>query len=65
MGVNGRNSRDNLVQIEIKGRNQPTNRNKKSNTVYRIKKSEPIRYIHWKNLSKSRGKLRAVTNIKY
>ena len=44
MGVNGGNSRDNLVQIEIKGRNQPNNRNKKSNTVYRIKKSEPIRY---------------------
>ena len=44
MGVNGRNSRDNLVQVEIKGRNQPTNKNKKSNTVYRIKKSEPIRY---------------------
>ena len=44
MGVNGRNCRDNLVPIEIKGRNQPTNKNKKSNTVYRIKKSEPIRY---------------------
>ena len=44
MGVNGRKSRDNLVQVEIKGRNQPTNKNKKSNTVYRIKESEPIRY---------------------
>ena len=44
MGVNGRNSRDNLVQIEIKGRNQPTNKNKKGNTVYRINKGKPIRY---------------------
>ena len=44
MGVNGRNNRDNLVLVEIKGRNQPTNKNKKSNTVYRIKKSEPMKY---------------------
>ena len=44
MGVNGRNSRDNLVQVGIKGRSQSTNKNKKSNTVYKRKKSEPIRY---------------------
>ena len=44
MGVNGRNSRNNLVQVEIEGRSQPTNKNKERNTVYRIKKNEPISY---------------------
>ena len=44
MRVNGRNSRDNLIQVEIKGKSQSTDRSKRNNTVYNMGKSEPIRY---------------------
>ena len=44
MRVNGRSSRDNLIQVKIKGRSQSTDRNKENNTVYNMGKSEPIRY---------------------
>ena len=44
MRVNGRSSRDNLIQVMIKGRSQSTDRSKKNNTVYNMRKSEPIRY---------------------
>ena len=43
MGVSGRNSRNNLVQVEIEGRSQPTIKNQRSNPVL-IQKNEPIRY---------------------
>ena len=32
MGVSGRNSRNNLVQVEIEGRSQATIKNKRNNT---------------------------------
>ena len=44
MRVNGRSSRDNLIQVKIKGRSQSTDRSKENNTVYNMGKSEPIRY---------------------
>ena len=44
MGVNSRSSRDTLFRVEIKGRNQSTRKNKKGNTVYKVKKNEPVRY---------------------
>ena len=44
MRVNGRSSRDNLIQYKIKGRSQSTDRSKENNTVYNMGKSEPIRY---------------------
>ena len=44
MRVDGRNSRDNLIQVKIKGRSQSTNRSKENNTVYIMGKSEPKRY---------------------
>ena len=43
MGVSDRNSRSNLVQVEIGGRSHPTIKCKGSNTVL-IQKNEPIRY---------------------
>ena len=43
MGMSDRKYRSNLVQIELKGRSQPTIENKTNNTVW-IQKSEPIRY---------------------
>ena len=43
MGVSGRKSRNDLVQVQIEGRSQPTIKTKISNTVL-IQKNEPIRY---------------------
>ena len=43
MGMSDRKNRSNLIQVEIKGRSQPTIENKTNNTVW-IQKSEPIRY---------------------
>ena len=44
MKVNGRSSRDNLIQVKIKGMSQSTDRSKENNTVYNMGKSEPVRY---------------------
>ena len=43
MGVSDRNSRSNLVQVEIEGRSHPTIKGKRSNVVL-IQKNKPIRY---------------------
>ena len=55
MGVSGRNSRNNLLQVEIEGKSQPTIKNKRSNTVL-IQKNEPIRYT-LEELRKIKGKV--------
>ena len=44
MRVDSRSNRSNLVRVEIKGRKQLTRENNKGNTVYRVKKNEPVRY---------------------
>ena len=62
MGVNGRNSRNNLVQVEIEGRSQPTNKNKRSNTVL-IEKNEPIRYT-LEELRQIKGKVENIDKYK-
>ena len=43
MGISDKKNQNNLVQIKIKGRNQPNTKNKNNNTVW-VHKSEPIRY---------------------
>ena len=55
MGVSGKKSRNNLVQVEIEGRSQPTIKNKISNTVL-IQKNEPMRYT-LAELRQSKGKV--------
>ena len=57
MGVSGRKNRNNLVQVEIEGRSQPTikNKNKVSNTVL-TQKNEPIKYT-LEELGQIKGKV--------
>ena len=63
MGVNGRRSRNNLVQVEIEGNSQSTirNKNKMSNTVL-IQKNKPMRYT-LEELRQIKGKVDNINKI--
>ena len=62
MGVNDRNSRGNLVQVEIEGRSNPTIKGKRSNIVL-IPKYVPIRYTV-EELRKIRGEVENTAKYK-
>ena len=63
MGVNGRRSRNNLVQVEIEGNSQSTirNKNKMSNTVL-IQKNKSMRYT-LEELRQIKGKVDNINKI--
>ena len=64
MGVSGRQSRNNLVQVEIEGRSQSTikNKNKMSSTVL-IQRNKPIRYT-LEELRQIKGKVDNINRYK-
>ena len=62
MRVNERNSRNNLVRVEIEGRCHPTIKVKRGNMVL-IQKYEPIRYTV-EELRKIKGEVENIAKYK-
>ena len=62
MRVSERNSRNNLVRVEIEGRSHPTIKGKRGNTIL-IQKNEPIRYTV-EELRKIKGEVENIAKYK-
>ena len=62
MGGNDRNSRSNLIQVEIEGRSNPTIKGKRNNIIL-IPRNVPIRYTV-EELKKNRGEIENTAKYK-